>query len=148
MKTGLQLKKLFGISKFKYAYIQEIINTPYPIYLITVNTRYPLNPFPLSKMKLSRFNQTKIAKMDGDQIKVKWAKKNLPILLSEWDKSFLAGSLFILQDISGSMYRPAVKFFDPDVRNITSVEDEPTEKPSMATNLMTKILTKAITGGL
>jgi hypothetical protein len=87
--------------------------------------------------------------MDGDVVKVKWAKKNLPILLDEWNKSFIGGSLFILQDISGSMYRPSIKFFDPDARNLTSIEDDtPTEQPSTASKIMTKILTKAITGGL
>lgn len=125
MTTGQQIKRLFGISKFKYAYIQQILNLPIVVYLITINSRYPSHPFPYSKMRLSRFNQTKIGKSSNGIVRVKWTKKTQPILLDEWDKSFSSNTLFILQDIAGGTIKSSVKNFDPGVINAVTIDDLP-----------------------
>ena len=57
---GRQLKTDLGLDKFKYAYIQKVIDMAQDVYIVTVDSRYP-NVF-FGRSKLNKVDNVSILK--------------------------------------------------------------------------------------
>jgi hypothetical protein len=96
------LKQNLGLDKFKHIYIQRFQNIPFPIFLITVDSRYPSRTIPTSKAKKSLTTQFLRTTSTKDSI-ISMMPKLTPLKpLDHYSKTNLpAGALIIIRDLGG-----------------------------------------------
>jgi hypothetical protein len=89
-----------GLHKFKTVYIQKFINIPFPIYLLTVNSRLPSSAFIFSQYKTYKSVQFRRMISNNRKIVSNMPKLSIPKRLDiESQISIPNGSLIIIRDL-------------------------------------------------
>lgn len=96
--TGEELKAELGITKFKQAFIQKVMNSPVQIYIVTVDSRYPTKYISTGRLKSSRVANLLDSK-DGEMKKL-----TPPIRLDNFTGTVSKRSFILLRDLSGDNF--------------------------------------------
>ncbi len=101
---GRQLKKDLGLGKFKYAYIQKIINMAQDVYVVSVDSRYPNVFFGFTKLK--KVKSTTISRVKRKPFGYDFKRYSLtpPILLDDFKGDISGNAMVIRQDITGDYF--------------------------------------------
>ena len=104
LTKGRQLKSDLGLDKFKYAYIQKIIDMAQDVYIITVDSRYP-NVF-FGRSKLNKIDNVSIlkTKMTPFGYVFKDYKLTPGILLDDFKGNISSNAMIIRQDLTGDYF--------------------------------------------
>ena len=95
----------FGLDKFKNIYIQKFINIPFPIYLISVDSRYPSRAIPTSQARNSKTTQFKRITTTSDSLLSIEPKLSTLRRLDPSSKTLIPkGALVIIRDLGGESY--------------------------------------------
>ena len=101
---GRQLKTDLGLDKFKYAYIQKIIDMAQDVYIVTVDSRYP-NVF-FGRSKLNKVDNVSVlkTKMTPFGYSFKDYKLTPGILLDDFKGNISSNAMIIRQDLTGDYF--------------------------------------------
>lgn len=103
-----------GLHKFKTVYIQKFINIPFPIYLLTVNSRLPSSAFIFSQYKTYRTVQFRRMLSNGRSIVSNMPKLSIPKRLDrESQFSIPNGALIIIRDLGVERFVDQKMFMKP-----------------------------------
>ena len=94
-----------GLDKFKQVYFQKLIDVPFPIYIITVDSRYPSRSIPTSQAKNAKTTSFKRITTTSDSLisvspKLSTLRKLDPASKTQIPK----GALIIIRDLAGENY--------------------------------------------
>jgi hypothetical protein len=94
-----------GLDKFKNIYIQKFTNIPFPIYVISVDSKHLSRPITSQQVKQSKSLQFKRVTSTSDNL-ISMTPKLSPIVrLDNYTKANLPkGSLIIIRDFAGDDY--------------------------------------------
>jgi len=108
--TSNELKLSLNLEKFTYVYIQKVLNIVFPIYIITINSRYPSKFIPFKKLKSSLVSQT----YNVNLLKLEKCKLSFPILLQDFSGTIYENSYIIVRDIGAEdlLYKRSLIPFD------------------------------------
>jgi hypothetical protein len=103
-----------GLSKFRTVYIQKFINIPFPIYLLTVNSRVPSAVFSVGDIKKYKATQFRRLVLNSKKIVSNMPKLSIPRKLDK-DSEFSIpnGSLLIIRDLGVERYVDMKMFMKP-----------------------------------
>lgn len=104
MTTGERLKKDLGLGKFRFVYIQKILNTSVKIYKITVHSRYPQIPIPISKTLSQVSTNLYRVNKEGEKYKKQEFRHAYPVNIEYFNGVIPSGSLIVVSDITGDTY--------------------------------------------
>jgi len=110
MYDGALLKKNLGLNNFKYIWVQKVINNAQPIFIITIDSRYPNNYLSPSKVKKVHSTKIKVVKKAGDVVVDKDFKLSPPLELEFAHISLTSNSIIIFRDIAGEYFRDEKMF--------------------------------------
>jgi len=110
MTSGQILKKELKLSKFKFAQVQKIVNIGIPIFIITIDSRYPTTF--LSYSKLAKLNSNKILKtryfpptlLNVGKYELNTFTLSPPTDLDDFNQRIGSNSMLIIRDLAGERY--------------------------------------------
>jgi hypothetical protein len=95
----------FGLDKFKHIYIQKFIDIPFPIYILTVDSRYPSRAIPTSQAKKAKTTSFKRVTTTSDSLVSVEPKLSTMRPLDPASKTLIPkGALVIIRDLGGESY--------------------------------------------
>jgi hypothetical protein len=99
------ITKNLGLDKFKNVYFQKLINVPFPIYIITVDSRFPSRAIPTNQAKNAKTTSFKRIITTSDSLisvapKLSTLRKLDPVSKTQIPK----GALIIIRDLAGENY--------------------------------------------
>lgn len=103
MSSGVQLKKELGLEKFKYSYIQRVLDSPLEIYVITVDSKYP--HFFLSRAKMDKIlsSFTRRSRSKPGKVNLKKLRLSIPVELEEYGP-LASNAIIFFRDIAGEYF--------------------------------------------
>lgn len=102
--SGKQLKNLLGLEDYKFVWVRKVLNVSIPIFIIIYNSRFPNLYLPTQKvMKLKAFGIHKTKKIINQELQ--GFILSLPVLLDNYKKKILSGSIIIYNDIAGEYFQ-------------------------------------------
>lgn len=94
-----------GLHRFRTVYIQKFINIPFPIYLLTVNSRVPSSVYLLNEIKKYRAVQFRRMVSNNSKIISNTPKLSPPKKLDkDAEFSIPSGALILIRDIGVERY--------------------------------------------
>ncbi len=118
MTGGRQLQIDLGLKNFgDNAFIQKVINSALPIYIITYNSRYP--KVHLSALRVKKIKSTWMGKIkrNGVHVHLKNIKLTPPLILNSSLIHMVTGSIVIMRDIAGEYLRQPRVFECVEINN-------------------------------
>ena len=98
--TGSQLKSHYNLDIFSKVYIQKVLNTSVPIYILSLNSRYRNQHIPRN---LLQFNRTSILyRFKGNQSM--FTKLSPPMLIEEFKGSIGPRDFVLVRDLGAERY--------------------------------------------
>jgi hypothetical protein len=104
MPTKFALKSALKLDKFKYVWIQKIIGIAQPIYLITIDSRYPNVYLSFKSVKNSKTAVLTTLERSGLTFLNKKVKMTPPIQLEQSHFALSSRDIIILRDIAGDYF--------------------------------------------
>lgn len=104
MTTGEKLKRDLGLLRFKYVYIQKIINTSIRILKITVFSRYPNVTIPISKVENQVSTQLYRVAQEGGKYKKQKYKYSYPVLIDYFNELIPSNTLIVISDYTSDFF--------------------------------------------
>lgn len=105
MSAGEQLKKDLGLSKFTYVWLNKVLGMAQNVYIVTVDSRYPMVYLGRSKLKNLKSTDLVKLKRSGVHTQTKELKLTPAIDITELDSELTSNSLLLIRDISGEYFR-------------------------------------------
>jgi len=106
LTAGKILIRDLGLEKFgKNIFIQKVIGSALPIYIITYNSKYPNVALSASKVKKLKFTWIGKIKRKAIHTYVKPVKLTPPLYLDSAMVTMTSGSLVIFRDLAGEYLR-------------------------------------------
>jgi hypothetical protein len=103
-----------GLHKFRTVYIQKFINIPFPIYLLTVNSRVPSSVYLLNEIKNYRAVQFRRMVSNNSKIVSNIPKLSPPKKLDkDSELSIPSGALILIRDIGVERFVDTKMFMKP-----------------------------------
>jgi hypothetical protein len=103
--TGQKLIKAFKLQKFKYIWIQRVIDSSLPIWIISVDSRRPTVYFSMSKLRhLDSTIIRRLKKRGPNSVLLKKPNLSIPIPLQHFDNKFSSNVIIIRRDIGGEYF--------------------------------------------
>jgi hypothetical protein len=112
--TGDLIKQQLGLLKFKFVQIQKILNIGIPIYIISIDSRYPSAWLAYSKLrnlKSTKLEKVKMIDVNGGIINFVKCALTPPILIDSFNRAINVNTLFFIRDIAGE-YRRRPEMFE------------------------------------
>lgn len=106
MTQGEQMQADLGLKNFgDNVFIQKVINSALPIYIITYNSRYP--KVHLSALRVKKIKSTWMGKIkrNGVHVHLKNIKLTPPLILNSSLTHMVTGSIVVMRDIAGEFMR-------------------------------------------
>lgn len=98
--TGSQLKSHYNLDIFSRVYIQKVLNSSVPIYVLSLNSRYRNQHIP---RKLLQFNRTSMLyRFKGRQSD--FTKLSPPMLIEEFKGSIGPRDFILIRDLGAERY--------------------------------------------
>jgi hypothetical protein len=117
MTAGEQVSYLLGIDDIKEAYIQQLLNFPYPVYLISIDSENPERLISRQRIQKSKsvsirrglgkknfipsLSLSGVANIKSKVIMSKPLKWTPPVSLRSWNGVINRNTLFIRRDLCG-----------------------------------------------
>jgi len=105
-----------GLSKFKHLFVQKVMGIAVPIYIITLNSKYPNIELSASRVKKLKFAWLGKAKKKGVHTYVAPIKLTPPLYLDSAMIHMSSGSLVFIRDIAGEYLRQPKMFAYTDYK--------------------------------
>jgi hypothetical protein len=103
---GQTLQKDLGLSKLgNNVYIQKVIGIALPIYIVTFNSRYSTTLIGSTRVKNIKSTWLGKVKIKGVHLYLKHIKLTPPLQLNSSMTYMVSGSLIIMRDIAGELFR-------------------------------------------
>ena len=103
-ESGEILKNSLGLENFKNAYVQRTISTATPIFVITVDSRFPSKFISTSRIRnLVTTMMGKITKK-GSELNIKNLKLTPPIELGSFSGIIPGNAIVLFRDIAGEYF--------------------------------------------
>lgn len=116
--TNKELKLSLNLESFTYVYIQKILGIVIPIYIISINSRYP-NKF----ISFKRLNSSLVSQMyTMDILKLKKVKMSPPVLLDNFEGNIYENSQIVLRDIGAEDLLVKRNLIPFDVKKLRSLK--------------------------
>lgn len=98
--TGSELKTYFNLDSFSKVYIQKVLNSIVPIYIISLNSRYSNQHIP---RKLLQFNKTSMLyRFKGKN--AKFVKLSPPVMLDDYSQNINPNDFVLIRDLGAERY--------------------------------------------
>ena len=98
--NGKELKSHFNLGMFPKVYIQRILSSTVPMYIITFNSRYKTQHIP---RKLLQFNKSSMVyRFKADQ--AKFIRLSPPVMIEEFKNSLGPNAFIFIRDLGGERY--------------------------------------------
>lgn len=98
--NGVELKSHFKLDSFARVYIQKVLNSTVPIYVISFNSRYKTQHIP---RKLLQFNNSSMLyRFRGPQ--AKFSKLSPPVAIEGFRYDIGANAFIMIRDLGGERY--------------------------------------------
>jgi hypothetical protein len=104
LTTGQKLLNAFKLNKFKYVWIQRIIDLSVNVWIITVDSRRPNSYLSMSKLRRLDSMIIKRAKKSSNLILLRQPKFSVPIPLEYFNGRIQSGAVLIRRDIAGEYF--------------------------------------------
>jgi len=116
--TNKELKLSLNLESFTYVYIQKILGIVIPIYVISINSRYP-NKF----ISFKRLNSSLVSQIyTMDILKLKKVKLSPPVLLDNFEGNIYENSQIVLRDIGAEDLLTKRNLIPFDVKKLRSLK--------------------------
>lgn len=116
--THKELKLSLNLESFSYIYIQKILGIVIPIYVISINSRYP-NKF----ISFKRLNSSLVSQIyTMDILKLKKVKLSPPVLLDNFEGNIYENSQIVLRDIGAEDLLTKRNLIPFDVKKLRSLK--------------------------
>jgi len=104
--TGENLKNYLKLNKFKFIWIQKVINSSVPIYIIYVDSRRPSVYLSITKIKKIRSFVIKRVKgsIKNNAFKLLKPKLSIPLPLEDFNSYIPSNSFILLVDFAGEYF--------------------------------------------
>ncbi len=102
--TGIKLQKDLGLSKFKYVYIQKIIDLSLDFYIITLDSKFPDHFIGYNKIKSVSSTIINKVNLKGNTYIKSEFKLTPPLLLSEFSGNIRKNAIVIRRDLAGEYF--------------------------------------------
>lgn len=104
MTSGKKLKQDLGLSKFKYAIIQKMIELPLDVLIITIDSRFPNVYIPTTRIHKLKFASLQRLKIVGKNIRSKVLRSTIPQKLEDYARNISSNTIILLRDLAGEYY--------------------------------------------
>jgi len=124
LSRGAQLKKDLGLTNFKYAYIQRIIGMSMPVYVVTIDSKYPTIFLSWGKIKKLKSTWIGNAIHRGKDFIKKELKLTPPIRIEDLNIIPISRSVIFIRDMAGEylirqrVYEKTIKSQDSEIKVI------------------------------
>lgn len=116
--TNKELKLSLNLESFTYIYIQKILGIVVPIYIITINSRYPNKFIPFKKLTNSLVSQMYTMNI----LKLEKVKMSPPVLLDNFEGNIYENSQIVLRDIGAEDLLVKRNLIPFDVKKLRSLK--------------------------
>lgn len=111
--TGTELKSSLGLNKFQFCYIQKILNTSIPTFVVTMDSRRPFAYLSVARVKKSKTTTIQKARRYGKHAYLMLDyKMTPPVLLDNTNPIINSGTIIIKRDIGAEYYLNRSMFED------------------------------------
>jgi hypothetical protein len=100
--TGEILKKDMHLTKIKCVWIQRILSVPYPIYILSYDSRFPGVYLPRLRLKASKTQSIQFTSFDGKQFVFKDMKTTPPTQIENFNGYIGDRAIIVKNDLIGN----------------------------------------------
>lgn len=98
--NGVELKSHFKLDDFPKVYIQRVINSTIPIYIISFNSRYPNQHIPRKLLQLNKSSM--LYRLKNDQ--AKFVRLSPPFIIENFMYNIDTNAFIFIRDLGGERY--------------------------------------------
>lgn len=112
-----ELRLSLNLERFSYVYVQKVLGIVMPIYIITINSRYPNKFIPYKRLNSSMVSQTYTMNL----LKLEKVKLSPPVLLSNFQGKIYENSYIVLRDIGAEDLLAKRNLIPYDIKKLKSL---------------------------
>ncbi len=111
-KNQNNLKNALGLNKFNFVWIQKVMGISIPIFLVTIDSRYPKIYLSMNSVKKSKTAIINTIKKSVFSLNIKEIKLTPPVLINNTSFNIGSNTLVIVRDVAGDYFHNSKIFED------------------------------------
>jgi hypothetical protein len=118
-----ELKLSLNLERFTYIYIQKVLGIIMPIYIITINSRYPSKFIAYRRLNSSMVSQA----YSMNLLNLEKVKLTPPVLLSNFQGTIYENSYIVVRDIGAEDLLTKRNLIPYNIKKLRSLKNDFTE---------------------